>query len=152
MLRVGSLARMSRRLLPFSLHAGDDSRDALSQLQALLPDARGRDADLIRTEIAALQSGAERARRRRLGSAAVVGVTCCAALQAALEGQAFDGAPHMRLPLTARYCSHPVGPVHALTTAQHVRTTGALATRSLCPALPLHPCPPQWWCWTRRAR
>jgi hypothetical protein len=48
MLRVGALPRIARPLLRFSLHAGDDSRDALSQLQAMLPEARGRDADLIR--------------------------------------------------------------------------------------------------------
>jgi hypothetical protein len=48
MLRVGALARIARPLLGFSLHAGDDSRDALSQLNAMLPDARGRDAELIR--------------------------------------------------------------------------------------------------------
>jgi hypothetical protein len=48
MLRVGSLQRIARPLLRFSLHAGDDSRDALAQLQAMLPEARGRDAELIR--------------------------------------------------------------------------------------------------------
>ena len=48
MLRVGALARIARPLLGFSLHAGDDSRDALSQLNAMLPEARGKDAELIR--------------------------------------------------------------------------------------------------------
>lgn len=48
MLRVGSLARMAKRLLGFSLHVGDDSKDAVAQLQAMLPEARGRDAELIR--------------------------------------------------------------------------------------------------------
>lgn len=48
MLRVGSLQRIAKPLLRFSLHAGDDSRDAQAQLQAMLPEARGRDADLIR--------------------------------------------------------------------------------------------------------
>lgn len=48
MLRVGALARIAKPLLRFSLHAGDDSRDALAQLQAMLPEARGRDAELIK--------------------------------------------------------------------------------------------------------
>jgi len=48
MLRVGALARIARPLLRFSLHSGDDSRDALSQLNAMLPEARGSDAELIR--------------------------------------------------------------------------------------------------------
>ena len=48
MLRVGALVRIARPLLRFSLHSGDDSRDALSQLNAMLPEARGRDAELIR--------------------------------------------------------------------------------------------------------
>lgn len=48
MLRVGALQRIAKPLLRFSLHAGDDSRDAQAQLQAMLPEARGRDADFIR--------------------------------------------------------------------------------------------------------
>jgi hypothetical protein len=36
---------------------------------------------LCRCEIVQLQAGAERQRRKRLSTAAVVGVTCCAALQ-----------------------------------------------------------------------
>ena len=64
MLRVGALARIALPLLGFSLHAGDDSRDALSQLNAMLPDARGRDAELIRC------GGGGRA---RVGGA----VSCC---------------------------------------------------------------------------
>ncbi len=48
MLRVGALPRIARPLLKYSLHSGDDSRDAASQLQAVLPHASGRDAELIR--------------------------------------------------------------------------------------------------------
>lgn len=36
---------------------------------------------VCRSEIVQLQAGAERQRRKRLSTAAVVGVTCCAALQ-----------------------------------------------------------------------
>jgi hypothetical protein len=39
-----------------------------------------------RAELAALQAGAERQRRKRLCTAAVVGITCCACLQSLLEG------------------------------------------------------------------
>ncbi|KAF6251740.1 hypothetical protein COO60DRAFT_1464094 [Scenedesmus sp. NREL 46B-D3] len=90
LLRVGSLQRIAKRLLAHSLHSGDDSRDALGQLQGMLADAAGAEAEMIRSEIAQLQAGAERQRRKRLSTAAVVGVTCCAALQSTLEGQAFD--------------------------------------------------------------
>jgi len=39
-----------------------------------------------------VKAGAARARQRRLGSAAVVGVTCCSASLPAMDGIAFDVA------------------------------------------------------------
>eukprot|EP00775_Hariotina_reticulata_P011176 gene11176-11326_t len=56
----------------------------------MLKEATGNEADLIRAELAQVQAGVERQRRKRLGTAAVVGVTCCSALQATLESQSFD--------------------------------------------------------------
>lgn len=47
-LRVGALQRIARRLLAHSLHTADDSRDALSQLQSMLHDAAGAEAEMIR--------------------------------------------------------------------------------------------------------
>ena len=37
-----------------------------------------------------MRAGAERARKRKLKTAAVVGVTCCSAGQPLLDGQRFD--------------------------------------------------------------
>jgi hypothetical protein len=48
MLRVGSLQRIAKRLLAYSLLSGDDSRDALGQLQGMLGDAAGAEAEMIR--------------------------------------------------------------------------------------------------------
>jgi energy-coupling factor transporter ATP-binding protein EcfA2 len=47
-LRVGSLQRIAKPLLQYSLHSADDSKDAIAQLNAMLQDATGRDAELIR--------------------------------------------------------------------------------------------------------
>jgi hypothetical protein len=51
MLRVGSLQRIAKRLLAYSLHSGDDSRDALGQLQGMLGDAAGAEAEMIRRDV-----------------------------------------------------------------------------------------------------
>ncbi len=48
MLRVGSLQRIARKLLCCSLHAADDKRDALSQLQSMLQEAQGVEAEMIK--------------------------------------------------------------------------------------------------------
>ena len=47
-LRVGSLQRIAKPLLQYSLHSADDSKDAIAQLNAMLHDATGRDAEMIR--------------------------------------------------------------------------------------------------------
>lgn len=47
-LRVGSLARIAKPLLRYSLHCADDSRDAVSQLTSMLNEAAGAEADMIR--------------------------------------------------------------------------------------------------------
>ncbi len=47
-LRVGSLPRIAKPLLKYSLHCADDSKDALAQLQGMLADASPADAALIR--------------------------------------------------------------------------------------------------------
>jgi hypothetical protein len=61
---------------------------------------------MSRAELAALQAGAERQRRKRLRTAAVVGITCCACLQSLLEGvPPFDVVllDEVRLPWLVRY-------------------------------------------------
>lgn len=47
-LRVGSLPRIAKPLLQYSLHSADDSKDAVVQLQGMLRDATGQDERLIR--------------------------------------------------------------------------------------------------------
>lgn len=60
-----------------------------------------------RSEIAQVQAGAERQRRKRLGTAAVVGVTCCAALQVR-TGPAGRRVGHCWL------CEHSVTPLECI--------------------------------------
>lgn len=48
MLRVGSLPRIAKKLLGYSLHAADDKRDALGQLQSMLQEAQGIEAEMIK--------------------------------------------------------------------------------------------------------
>jgi hypothetical protein len=45
---VGSLQRIAKPLLRYSLHCADDKRDAVSQLNAMLQTAAGAEADMIR--------------------------------------------------------------------------------------------------------
>lgn len=90
-LRLGSLQRMCRSLLPYSLHVGEDNRDATAQLKDMLKSSTSvADTLAIKAELECLQRGAERQRRQRLGTAGVVGVTCCSALLPTLAGQIFD--------------------------------------------------------------
>lgn len=48
MLRVGSLQRIAKKLLSYSVHSADDRRDAVGQLQAMLQEAQGTEAELIK--------------------------------------------------------------------------------------------------------
>jgi hypothetical protein len=117
-----------------------------------------------RREIQELQAGAERMRRRRLGSAAVVGVTCCAALQAALEGQRFDGGQLEKGPRGARtHCWRKPCHMHSTTweaprCPETFPPAGPVQGRLDCkPSQPL-PAPfkpthfTQWPSWTRPAK
>lgn len=50
--RVGSLQRIAKPLLRYSLHSSEDQRDAASQLRAMLTDAVGAEAEMIRSAAA----------------------------------------------------------------------------------------------------
>ncbi|KAK9844143.1 hypothetical protein WJX81_005799 [Elliptochloris bilobata] len=93
-LRVGALRRIDRRLLHHSLHcgAGGCSRnDATAELADMLKAATSpAEAAVLHAELAQVKAGAARARQQRLGTAAVVGVTCCSAALPALDDTAFD--------------------------------------------------------------
>ena len=57
-----------------------------------------------RAEIAQLQQGAERQRKKRLHTVGVVGITCCACLQDTLAGKDLQVLQLGRYPLG--FCQH----------------------------------------------
>lgn len=67
-----SLAEMSTRQVRFA---------ALYEMRTVASSYWWCGRDCCRSEIAAIQAGAERRRRKALSTAAVVGITCCSALQ-----------------------------------------------------------------------
>jgi hypothetical protein len=97
LIRVGPLRRMDRALLPWSLHApGATGADAAVELNSLLQAATcPSEAAALREELARVKAGAVTRRRKRLGSAAVVGATCASAagLGGGGDGEPAAGAP-----------------------------------------------------------
>ncbi|KAK2076177.1 hypothetical protein QBZ16_001109 [Prototheca wickerhamii] len=90
-LRVGSVRRMDARLLPHSLHASSSKTSGLAELKRALQETTdGGDRQALREEIARLEAGADEARKKLLTSVPIVGLTCCAALLPALDGQKFE--------------------------------------------------------------
>eukprot|EP00873_Tetraselmis_striata_P003485 jgi/Tetstr1/423749/TSEL_014381.t2 len=92
-MRVGSLKRITdKSLLKYSLHCSDGRRntEAVEELKQMLAEAAPGDAELIRSEIAAMQAGAEKDRKLALKAARVVGVTCCSATLPALKDRHFE--------------------------------------------------------------
>ncbi|KAK9841693.1 hypothetical protein WJX74_010223 [Apatococcus lobatus] len=92
-LRIGSVKRMDKSLLAYSLHCSESrsSSDALKELQQMLSvcvDAAEQLA--IQKEIGELQQGADRRRKKLLKSIPVVGVTCSSARLPVLAEQTFD--------------------------------------------------------------
>lgn len=79
-LRVGSLKKMSRRVLPFTLY--EEEKDAIHELRKQLRDdelSAGERLDLER-ELEELVSGRAGKRKERLGLCPIVGTTCSASL------------------------------------------------------------------------
>ncbi|BDA40874.1 Protein ZGRF1 [Coccomyxa sp. Obi] len=92
LLRVGPLRRIDRSLLAYSLHSTAGKRsEAAQELEAMLKEATSvSEQKILRDELAEVRAGAERKRRRKLKTAAVVGVTCCSAALPVLDDQQFD--------------------------------------------------------------
>ncbi len=79
-LRVGSIKKMSRRVLPFTLY--EEEKDAIFELRKQLRDEElgsGERADLEK-ELEELVSGRAGKRKERLGLCPIVGTTCSASL------------------------------------------------------------------------
>lgn len=93
LLRVGALRRIDRRLLPYSLHCVEakGGKDAAKELTAMLAESTDpAEQSLIRQELEEARRGSDKERRKRLGSACVVGVTCCSSGLPQLDRQKFD--------------------------------------------------------------
>eukprot|EP00798_Chlamydomonas_sp_ICE-L_P006724 gene6724-3395_t len=91
-LRVGSVQRIARPILQHSVHSAEEgsSKDTISQLKEMLGSASSiSDVAMIKSEIVAVQAGAERQRRKQLQSVPVVGATCCALLRPLMQGMRF---------------------------------------------------------------
>ncbi len=79
-LRVGSIKKMSRRVLPFTLY--EEEKDAIHEMRKLLKDdelSSGERLDLEK-ELEELVSGRAGKRKERLGLCPIVGTTCSASL------------------------------------------------------------------------
>eukprot|EP00958_Prasinococcus_capsulatus_P030328 scaffold8063_cov551-Prasinococcus_capsulatus_cf.AAC.1 len=88
--RVGSLRRMDKGVLPFSVHEKGAANEAQRELEMMLQDVTNpRERDIIKTELQAVKQGRLKERQENLSKFPVVGVTCYSAVNEALKGQRF---------------------------------------------------------------
>ena len=91
-LRVGALRKIHVDLLGRSLHASESKThaSALSELKDMAKGAQGRLLTKLKLEIAEVERGADRQRKKLLKTCPIVGVTCVSTSLEALQGQTFD--------------------------------------------------------------
>ena len=119
--RVGSVKKIAKPILPFSVHASDSENHELRSLQAMLKsDISTTEKSHVRKSIERLKSGAN---QRRLQQVRVVGATCAACPFKCLSGSTFSV-------VVLDECSQMTEPASLLPIARymHRRTTSSTAT------------------------
>lgn len=89
-LRVGSLKKMSRKVLPFTLY--EEEKDAIKELQRSLKfdDLTPQEQGDLQNELEELRSGRAGKRKERLHVTPVVGTTCNASMFKLFKDQCFE--------------------------------------------------------------
>ena len=86
--RVGSVRKISLRVLPYSVSGRESSHDETRELKAAMAEAgSAEERAAYARELEEQASGRARARKDLLGSARVVGVTVSSSVQACLDKQ-----------------------------------------------------------------
>ena len=91
-LRVGALRKIHVDLLGHSLHASESKAhaSALSELKDMAKGAQGRLLAKLKLQIADVERGADRQRKKLLKTCPIVGVTCVSTSLDVLQGERFD--------------------------------------------------------------
>jgi len=91
-LRVGALRKIDVELLGHSLHASESKAhaSALNELKDMAKTAQGRLLAKLKLQIAEVERGADRQRKKRLKTCPIVGVTCVSTSLEVLQGQQFE--------------------------------------------------------------
>ena len=91
-LRVGALRKIDVDLLGHSLHASESNAhtSAVNELKDMAKTAQGRLLAKLKLQIAEVERGADRQRKKRLNTCPIVGVTCVSTSLDVLQGQQFD--------------------------------------------------------------
>ena len=91
-LRVGALRKIDVELLDHSLHASESKAhaSALNELKDMAKTAQGRLLAKLKLQIAEVERGADRQRKKRLKTCPIVGVTCVSTSLEVLQGQQFE--------------------------------------------------------------
>jgi hypothetical protein len=91
-LRVGPVRKIHHSLLGNTLHASDSKShaNALSELKDMVKNATGEVLEKLQIEIAAIEKGADRKRKKNLKTCPVIGVTCVSTALDVLQDQTFD--------------------------------------------------------------
>ena len=91
-LRVGPVRKIHHSLLSYSLHASDSKShaSALSELKDMAKGANGEVLEKLKIEIAAIEKGADRKRKKLFKTCPIVGVTCVSTALEVLQDQTFD--------------------------------------------------------------
>lgn len=91
-LRVGPVRKIHHSLLPYSLHASDSKShsSALSELKDMAKKATGEVLEKLKIEIAAIEKGADRKRKKLFKTCPIVGATCVSTALEILQDQTFD--------------------------------------------------------------
>ena len=85
--RVGSVKKIAKKILPFSTSAVGADKQELSDLKEMLDHVKGsEDAQMLKTTIEKIRRGEN---RMRLSHVSVVGVTCASASLNCLDGMKF---------------------------------------------------------------
>lgn len=92
-LRVGSLRKMSKTILKYSLHVtekGTSKNETIAELKSMLSDASVQEARILRDEIRMVEQGRLKERQKALSTVRVVGTTCCSSGSTCMGQQNFD--------------------------------------------------------------
>eukprot|EP00026_Physarum_polycephalum_P000630 Phypoly_transcript_00631.p1 GENE.Phypoly_transcript_00631~~Phypoly_transcript_00631.p1 ORF type:complete len:1411 (+),score=357.55 Phypoly_transcript_00631:52-4284(+) len=98
-IRVGSLKKIAKPILPFTLHEArrnaksefDEERDALKDLNDMIhhDNLSGEELKYVQEMIAAIKGGSHKNKKKELKSIRVIGVTCVASSFSVMEGNCF---------------------------------------------------------------